>query len=121
MIILVSGIHLKFLCDTRTLEVLGLWTVHLLVHDVLEFVFSCLSYLSTLIVHFNILKSSLAVQFSKVSIFCCFVGIASIRLLRCVLMDVPLVNFFISVVDWQYYTLALMKSKDITEIVVLNC
>ena len=58
------------------------------------------------------------VQLSKVSIFGCPVGIANIRLLRWVLLDVPLVNVFIPVVHRQDNTLTLMQSKDITEVVL---
>ena len=120
VIILIGGVHLKFLCDTRTLEVLGLWTLHVLIYDVLELVFCCLRHLSSLFSHINVLKSSLAVQLSKVSIFGCPVRITNIRLLRRVLMDVPLVNVFLPVIDRQDDTLTLMQSKDITEVVLTH-
>jgi len=55
VITLIGGVHLKFLSDTRTLEVLGLWTLHVLIYDVLELVFCRLRHLSSLFSHIDVL------------------------------------------------------------------
>jgi len=52
---------MKFICDAWTLVMLGLWTLHVLVNYVLELIFCIMGHLSTLVSHFNILESSLAI------------------------------------------------------------
>jgi hypothetical protein len=87
---------------------LGLWALQVLIEDGLKLIFGGLRHLSTLISHFNILQSSLAVELGKVSIFCCFIRITSIGLLRSVLLQIPLINVLGAIVNRQDHTLALL-------------
>lgn len=61
MVTLISCQNMKFICDAWTLVMLGLWTLHVLVNYVLELIFCIMGHLSTLVSHFNILESSLAI------------------------------------------------------------
>jgi hypothetical protein len=118
VVILIGSVHLKFLSDAWTLVMLGIWTLHMLVEDVLELIFGGLGHLGTLISHFNILKSPLAIQLSQISIFCCLIRISSIRLLGCVLLNIRLVTIFSAVVNWKDHTLTLLKCKNVSKCVL---
>lgn len=92
MVALISSVQMHFLRNTGTLKLLRVWALHVMVYDVLELIFleigRNLGHVSSLICHLNVLKRSLAIKLRKVSIFCSFIRICSIRVLGGILCDV---------------------------------